>query len=75
MRLTVRDEYGNADIIGLSDRMPELYAELSFDEANALTIALNKLAEYEDLEEAGIMKSVNNKLDEVLKKMKEVLER
>lgn len=48
MRLTERDEYGNADIIALSDIMPELYAELSYAETNALTDALNRLADYED---------------------------
>lgn len=47
-RLTERDEYGNADIIALSDVMPELYAELSFSETNALTDTLNRLAAYED---------------------------
>ena len=47
-RLTERDEYGNADIIALSDIMPELYEELSFSETNALTEALNRLAAYED---------------------------
>lgn len=54
-RLTERDEFGNADIIALSDVMPELYAELSFSETNALTDALNKLAEYEDAEEKGLL--------------------
>lgn len=47
-RLTERDEFGNADIIALSDVMPEIYAGLSFSETNALTEALNRLAEYED---------------------------
>lgn len=47
-RLTQRDEYGNADIIALSDVMPELYASLSFSETNALTEALNRLGKYED---------------------------
>ena len=47
-RLTERDEYGNAEIIALSDVMPELYAGLSFEETNALTEALNRLAAYED---------------------------
>lgn len=47
-RLTQRDEYGNADIIALSDVMPEIYAGLSFSETNALTEVLNRLAEYED---------------------------
>ena len=48
MRLTERDEYGNADIIMLSDIMPDLYSNLSFGETNALTDVLNKLADYED---------------------------
>lgn len=47
-RLTEYDEYGNADIIALSDIMPELYAGLSFSQTNALTNALNKLAAYEN---------------------------
>ena len=49
-RLTEWDEYGNADIIALSDMMPEIYAELSFSEANALTDVLNRLGTYEDTE-------------------------
>ncbi len=47
-RLTERDEFGNADIIALSDIMPEIYAGLSFSEMNALTDVLNRLAAYED---------------------------
>ena len=47
-RLTERDAFGNADIIALSDMMPEIYAELSFSETNVLTDALNRLAAYED---------------------------
>ena len=47
-RLTERDEFGNADIIALSDVMLELYERLSFSETNALTDALNRLAAYED---------------------------
>ena len=47
-RLTERDEFGNADIIALSDMMQEIYAGLSFGETNALTDALNRLAAYED---------------------------
>ena len=45
-RLTERDEYGNADIIGLSTE--KLFGELYFDEINLLTKALNKLAFLED---------------------------
>lgn len=47
-RLTEWDEYGNADIVALSDVMPEIYAELSFGETNALTDVFNRLAAYED---------------------------
>ncbi len=48
-RLTERDEFGNADIIGV-DGM-DLQCNLEFDEFNKVTNALNKLAKYEDLEE------------------------
>ena len=62
-RMTEIDGFGNADIIALSDVMPELYAELSFSEANALTDALNRLAAYEDTgltpEEINILKQNN----------------
>ncbi|MCM1275489.1 MAG: hypothetical protein NC299_08995 [Lachnospiraceae bacterium] len=47
-RLTERDEFGNADIIALSDVMPEIYGGLLFAQANALTAAMNRLAAYED---------------------------
>lgn len=44
-RLKKRDEYGNADIIGVSS---DAQFELSFDELNSVTNALNRLAAYED---------------------------
>ncbi|RKI90456.1 hypothetical protein D7V94_13580 [Parablautia intestinalis] len=50
-RLTERDEFGNADIIGV-DSM-DLQCNLSGEEFNKITKVLNKLAEYEDLEEQG----------------------
>ena len=50
-RLTERDEFGNTDIIGV-DSM-DLQCNLEFDEFNKVTNALNKLAEYEELEEKG----------------------
>lgn len=50
-RLTERDEFGNADIIGV-DSM-DLQQNLGFEEFNKVTDALNKLAEYEELEEQG----------------------
>lgn len=52
-RLTERDEYGNAVLITLSDVMPKLYAGLSYKESILLIEALNKLADYEDAEEAA----------------------
>lgn len=52
-RLTKRDEFGNADIIGVDSE--ELQCNLGFEELNKVTDALNKLAEYEDLEESGRM--------------------
>ncbi len=45
-RLTERDEYGNANIIGVDSS--DLQAELDFDEFNMVTDALNCLAAYED---------------------------
>ncbi len=50
-RLTKRDEFGNADIIGVDSA--ELQGGLTFHETNRVTNALNKLAEYEELEERG----------------------
>lgn len=50
-RLTERDEYGNADIIGVNSI--DLQGNLEFGELNRVTDALNKLAEYEELEEQG----------------------
>jgi hypothetical protein len=50
-RLTERDEFGNADIIGLDSH--ELAGGLHFDELNKLTSALNRFAELEDKIERG----------------------
>lgn len=50
-RLTERDEFRNADIIGVDSA--DLQCNLAYDEFNRVTDALNKLAEYEDLEEQG----------------------
>lgn len=54
-RLTKRDEFGNADIIGVDSE--ELQCNLDFDEFNKVTNALNRLAEYEDLEEQCIQEN------------------
>lgn len=50
-RSTERDEFGNANILGV-DNM-DLQCNLGFEEFNRVTKALNKLAQYEDLEEQG----------------------
>lgn len=46
MRITERDEFGNADIIGIDSS--DLQLNLDFDEFNKVTEALNRLADYED---------------------------
>jgi hypothetical protein len=51
MRLTKRDEYGNADIIGVDSA--DLQLNLEFNGLNLVTAALNKLAAYEDAEAEG----------------------
>lgn len=72
-RLTERDEFGNADIIALSDMMPEIYAELSFSETNALTDVLNRLAAYEDtgLEPEEVVQTKLALMGKVLAEIKE----
>ena len=52
-RLTERDEFGNADIIGVDSE--DLQLNLDFEQMNKVTDSLNKLAEYEDLEETGMI--------------------
>lgn len=62
-RLTGRDEFGNADIIGLDSH--ELASGLDFGELNKLTSALNRLADLEDKIERG-------EIDYVAEKDKEI---
>lgn len=50
-RLTERDEFGNADIIGVGSEI--LASALDFDKLNKLTFALNKFANLEDKIESG----------------------
>ena len=50
-RLTKRDKFGNADIIGIDSE--RLASNLDFDELNELTFVLNKFAELEDKIERG----------------------
>ena len=52
-RLTERDEFGNADIIGVNSE--DLQLNLDFKQMNKVTDTLNKLAEYEDLEKQGLL--------------------
>lgn len=69
-RYTERDAYGNADIIELSDIMPDIYGGLPFDKANALTAALNRIATYEDTgltpKEIVAMKADNKRLHDLI---------
>ena len=51
-RLTERDEFGNADIIGV-DSQDLTECIYTVDELNRVTAALNKLADYEDAEETA----------------------
>lgn len=46
--------------------MPELYDNLRFDEANALTDALNRLADYEDAEAEGRLIVLPVKVDDTI---------
>ena len=48
-RLTERDEFGNADIVGVD--MADLQLNLDFEQFNLVTAALNKLADYEERSE------------------------
>lgn len=50
-RFTKRDEFGNADIIGVDSS--EIQGNLGFNELNRVTRALNRLAELEDKLESG----------------------
>ncbi|MCD7724915.1 MAG: hypothetical protein LUI12_05095 [Clostridiales bacterium] len=47
-RLTERDEFGNANVIGVDSA--DLQLNLTFEEFNKVTGALNRLAEFEDRE-------------------------
>lgn len=52
-RLMERDEFGNADIIGIDSVL--LYENLTGEEYNKLTNALNRLAKFEDMIEQGLL--------------------
>ena len=70
-RFTERDEYGNADIIGVSSL--DLQFNLAHEEFNKVTNALNKLAEYEDLEEQGKLPELPLPEDTLMMGMREKL--
>lgn len=63
-RLTERDEFGNADIIGIGSYM--LASELNFDEFKKLTSAINRFAELEDKIESGELVDRNEYLDRLM---------
>ena len=46
-RLTERDEFGNADIIGVDSA--DLQLNLTYPQFNRVTAALNRLSDYEDM--------------------------
>ena len=66
VRLTERDEFGNADIIGVYMLLQDL--ELNFAELNLVTEALNKLAKLEDLNEilCEIVDSLQDEADKIM---------
>ncbi len=49
-RLTMRDEYGNAELVALPGVIGTVFTELSEYELYCLAEVLNKLADYEDAE-------------------------
>ena len=63
-RLTECDEFGNADIIGVDSE--DLQLNLDFEQMNKVTDALNKLAQYEGLEEQGLLLRVPCKVGDTL---------
>ena len=64
-RMTCRDEYGNADIIGLEDVMHEFMLSLDYPDMVHLTEALNRFA---DLEESKIEALQEQKTGKWIKK-------
>lgn len=63
-RFTERDEFGNADIIGVESAC--LQENLNCKEFNKVTNALNKLADYEDLEEQGKLLKLNCSVGDIV---------
>lgn len=57
-RLTEYDEFGNAEFVGIDNT--KLYERLVCDETVALTIATNKLAEFEDFMEANKFENIQD---------------
>lgn len=57
-RLTEYDEFGNAEFVGIDNT--KLYERLVCDETVALTIATNKLAEFEDFMEQEEFTSIED---------------
>lgn len=74
-RLTKRDGYGNADIIGVD--CVDFQLPLDFDEFNKVTDALNRLAAYEDtgmeIEEVKTLQQEIDRLNESLSQMGQIL--
>ena len=68
-RLTKYDEFGNAEFVGIDNT--KLYERLVCDETVALTIAINKLGELEDILEKHNIESVEE-LDLILQGLKNI---
>lgn len=52
-RCTCNDEFGNADIVGLENVMQDICTNLSFEDMNRLTAALNRFRDVEVEIESG----------------------
>lgn len=66
-RMTERDEWGNADIIGVDSG--NLQGNLMGDEFNRVTLALNRLADLEDKIDSGMMIELPCKVGDTLYKI------
>lgn len=63
-RLTERDEFGNADIIGVDSCV--LQGDLPFEQFNKVTKALNRLAQFEDGIENGTLVRLPCKIGDIV---------
>lgn len=69
-RLTEYDNFGNAEFVGINNT--KLYKKLVCDETVALTIAVNKLGELEDVLEKWNIKDLDGFIEEQITKKREL---